>query len=207
MKFIAPEDIIDRERYGTRRQAIRQRIIAHKRARRVSVGDRLTFLFEDRATVWYQAQEMLWVEHITAEEAIREELDVCNEILPGASELSVTLLIELQDQSRMADDLQRLIGIDEHVALEVGSDLRVPGRFEAGRQSDEKLSSVQYVRFPLDARAKAAISAGTPLALSVDHPNYCARTVLPEPVRASVAADLADAGSADTALKWVRDDA
>jgi len=207
MKPIAREDIIDREGYGARRQAIRQRVIAHKRARRVAVGDRLTFLFEDRASVWYQAQEMLWVERVTAEEANREELAVCNEMLPGASELSVTLLIELQDQRQMADDLRRLIGIDEHVALEVGSDLRVPGRFEAGRQTAEKLSSVQYLRFPLDARARAAISAGAPLALAVDHPNYRARTVLPEPVRASLAADLADAGSADAALRWIRDDA
>ena len=66
---------------------------------------------------------------------------------------------------------------------------------------------MQYVRFPLDERTAAAVGSGTTLALSVDHPNYRARTVLPEPVRASVAADLADPTSAEAALRKVRDGA
>src|SRR5207249_1991788 len=80
---IALEDILGGERYASRRDAIRRRVIAHKQARRVAVGDRMTFLFEDRATVWYQVQEMLWVERITDLERMREELAVYNELLPG----------------------------------------------------------------------------------------------------------------------------
>ena len=207
MRPLQLEDVLGRERYGAEREAIRQRIIAHKRVRRVSVGDRLTFVFEDRATVWYQSQEMLWIEHVTDLDAVRQELAVYNEMLPGASELSATLLIEIPDQGRIVEELQRLIGIDEYVTLEVGTDLRVHGRFEPGRQTNEKLSAVQYVRFPLDERTGAAVAGGTALALSVDHPNYRARTVLPEPVRASVAADLADPTSAEAALRKVRDGA
>src|SRR5205809_444454 len=74
MRPIGLEDVLGRERYGAERDAIRRRIIAHKRTRRVAVGDRLSFLFEDQATIWYQTQEMLWIEHITDLDAIREEL-------------------------------------------------------------------------------------------------------------------------------------
>jgi len=65
MRPIGLDDIIGRERYGEARETIRRRVIAHKRPRRVAVGDRLSLVFEDRATVWYQTQEMLWVEQVT----------------------------------------------------------------------------------------------------------------------------------------------
>jgi len=205
MRPIGFEDILGRERYGAERDAIRRRIIAHKRARRVAVGDRLSFLFEDQATIWYQTQEMLWIEHITDLDAIREELAVCNELLPGPGALSATLLIEIEDQSGLREELNRLIGIDEHVTLEVGGELGVAAAFEAGRQTAEKLSAVQYVSFPLAAEARRRIAAGARLALAVAHPNYRARAPLPEAVRASLAADLADPAAAEEALRRVRD--
>ena len=205
MKAIALEDILGRERYAAERDAIRRRIIAHKRVRRVAVGDRLSFLFEDRATIWYQSQEMLWVEHTTDLDAIREELAVYNALLPGPDELSATLLIEIEDQRHLKEELGRLIGIDEHVTLEVGGERRVVATFEAGRQTAEKISAVQYVRFPLDAESRRQIVAGASLALAVAHPHYEVRTLLPEPARASLAADLADPAAADRALHEVRD--
>jgi hypothetical protein len=207
MEPIGLGDIIGRDRYGAARDDIRRRIIAHKRQRRVAVGDRLSLVFEDRATIWYQTQEMLWVEQITDLDAIREELAVYNALLPGPAELSATLLIEIEEQSRIRRELDRLIGIDEHVTLEVGADGRVPGAFEAGRQSAEKLSAVQYVRFPLDGAARRLVAGGAPLAIAVAHPNHRVRAVVPEPVRASLAADIADPAAADRALREVRDGA
>jgi len=205
MRPIGLEDILGRERYGAERDAIRRRIIAYKRTRRVAVGDRLSFLFEDRATVWYQTQEMLWIEQITDLDAIRAELGVYNELLPGPGTLAATLLIEIENQSRLQEELNRLLGIDEHVTLEVGGEVGVAATFEAGRRTAEKLSAVQYVRFPLAAEARRRITAGAPLALAVAHPNYRVRALLPEAVRASLAADLVDPAAAEEALRRVRD--
>jgi len=205
MEPLRIDDVLGRERYGTQREEFRRRIIAYKRARRVAVGDRITFVFEDRATLWYQTQEMLWVEHITDLDAIREELAVYSALLPGPSELSSTMLIELTDQARIKDDLERLVGIDRHVWLEIEGHARVAGVFEEGRQTESQLSAVQYVRFPLDAAARARVAGGAALALALDHPNYRHRTVLPEPVRASLAAELRDPAAADAALRHVRD--
>ena len=205
MRAIGLEDILGRERYGAERDAIRRRIIAHKRTRRVAVGDRLSFLFEDRATIWYQTQEMLWIEQITDLDAIRAELAVYNELLPGPGTLAATLLIEIENQSRLQEELNRLLGIDEHVTLEVDGVLGVAATFEAGRQTAEKISAVQYVRFPLAAEARRRITAGAPLALAVAHPNYRVRALLPEAVRASLAADLVDPAAAEEALRRVRD--
>ena len=159
MEPVRLEEMLGRERYGAVREAVRRRIIEHKRSRRVTVGDRISLLFEDRATVWYQTQEMIWVEQITDLDAIREELAVYDALLPRRSELSATLLIEIADQSRIREELTQLLGIDRHVWLEVGPERRVPAIFDEGRQTAEKLSAVQFVRFGLDGGAEALDAA------------------------------------------------
>ena len=206
MEPVGLDDILGRERYGAERDAIRRRVIEHKRSRRVQVGDRLTFVFEDRATIWYQTQEMVWVEQITDLDAIREELAVYNELLPGRGELSATLLIGIEDQTRVKEELHHLIGIDEHVVLEVGPD-RIPARFEEGRKTSERISAVQYVRFPLGAAPCRRLVTGETLAIAVAHPNYRVRADIPAPVRSSLAAEVTDPVAATRALRQVRDGA
>jgi Protein of unknown function (DUF3501) len=205
MRPVGLDEVLGRERYARERDAIRRRIIAHKRLRRLAVGDRVTIVFEDRATIWYQTQEMIWVEHITDLDAVREELAVYNALLPGPGELSATLMIEIEDQASVRSELERLLGIDEHLTLEIGDAARVRGLFEPGRQTAEKLSAVQYVRFPLDDGARAALAAGAPLALVIDHPNYRTRAAFPDAVQASVAADVREPAAGDAALRSVRD--
>ncbi|MBM4243975.1 MAG: DUF3501 family protein [Deltaproteobacteria bacterium] len=193
MRKVSLEDLAGPSRYGEMRDHFRRRIIELKRHRRVSVGDRVTLVFENFDTVLFQTQEMLHVERITDLDRVREELDVYNELLPGKNELSATLLIEITDQPRIADELRRLIGLDEHVSLRVG-DRAFPAQFEPGRSTEEKLSAVQYVRFRLDPEAVAEFLGGSsPIEIAVDHPNYGARTTLDAGQRASLAADLGDA--------------
>ena len=61
---------------------------------------------------------------------------------------------------------------------------------EPGRSTDEKISAVQYLRFPLPAEAKAALATvGTPVAIEIDHPSYRHRVSCGEQLRASLAAD------------------
>jgi hypothetical protein len=204
MRPIGLDDILGRERYAQARDAIRRRVIDHKRRRRVAVGDRMSLVFEDRATVWYQTQEMLWVEHVTDLDAIRAELDVYNPLLPTDVELAATLLIELREQERIREEFRRLVGLDRHVALVVG-ERSIRAVFEAGRQTDDNISAVQYVRFPIDTAARTAMASGAAMAVAVDHPSYTARTTLADAVRADVAGSFLDAAAADAALHRVRD--
>jgi hypothetical protein len=204
MRPIGLDDILGRERYGEVREAIRRRIIVHKRMRRVAVGDSMSLVFEDRATVWYQTQEMLWIEHITDLDAIRAELAVYNELLPGDEDLAATLLIELAEQDRIREEFQRLLGLDRHVALLLG-ERRIPASFEEGRQTDDKISAVQYLRFPVDAAARQALAGGAAMAMVVDHPNYTATTTLGDDARAGIVGSFIDGDVADADLRRVRD--
>ncbi|MFN8641408.1 MAG: DUF3501 family protein [Candidatus Binatia bacterium] len=184
------DDVVGLERYEAVRDEVRRRIIALKKARRVSVGPELTFVFENHDTVYFQIQEMLRAERITDLDAVRAELAVYNALLPAPGELSATLLIEITDETDVAGRLLAFLGIDEHVALLVG-DHRVPAVFEPGRSREDKLSAVQYVRFPLPAAARAAFAdPAVAVQLVADHPNYRHAAAIAREVRASLAADL-----------------
>jgi hypothetical protein len=187
------DDIVGLERYEAIRDDLRQRTIVHKRARRVGVGPELTFVFENHHTVYFQIQEMLRTERITDLDAVREELAVYNALLPKPGELSTTLLIEITDQARVAERLLEFLGIDEATFLIVGPH-RVAAEFEPGRSRADKLSAVQYVRFPLPSAARAAFAdASVAAQLAVELPHYRHATPLTGAVRESLAADLAEA--------------
>jgi hypothetical protein len=191
MQKVTLDEIIGLERYEKIRDEFRRRIIDLKTHRRVSVGDRVTFVFENRETVLFQIQEMLRAEHITDIDKVRFEVAVYNDLIPGDSELSATMLIEITEQAQIRPALVRLIGIDQVVALQIGGHFTIPGVFEGGRSTEDNLSAVQYVRFPLSTEARAAFRDGPEEArLVITHPNYHAQTVLSPDTRRSLASDL-----------------
>ena len=76
MKPLTRENLIPYGDYDRQRQAVRQRVIELKRRRRMSVGDRVTLLFENRDTIQFQVQEMIRAERILDPGKVQEELDV-----------------------------------------------------------------------------------------------------------------------------------
>ncbi len=131
MRKIERADVLNLYEYEKVRDRLRREVIAAKDRRRVPVGDRLSFLFENRQTVLFQIQEMIRAERIVAEERIQDEIDVYNELIPGPGELSATLMIEIEDRSRIKPELDRFMGIDtgQHVWLQIGREFAVPGEF------------------------------------------------------------------------------
>jgi hypothetical protein len=175
--------------YGPIREDFRSRIMAIKRPRRVIVGDRVSLVFENRHTLTFQIEEMLRAESITTEEGIAAEIEVYNQLMPDERSLSATLFIELPPDADPREALAALVGLDEHVVLHLG-DRAVRAAFEPGRSTDEKISAVQYIRFPLGEEDRRALATpGTPLALEIDHPGYRHRVSLSEETRASLARD------------------
>ena len=190
MRSVTLDDVTGLGRYEQMRDEFRRRIIELKRARRVSVGENITFVFENFDTVLFQIQEMLRAERISDLDRVRDEIDVYNELIPRDGELSSTMLIEIIEPERIRPELQRLIGIDECVSLLIG-ERRIPAIFEPGRSKEDKLSAVQYVRFQLDEAARADFRrAAVGVQLVVDHPNYRASAAIEGAVRASLSADL-----------------
>ncbi len=191
MRPLQRDELLDLVAYEKSRDAYLAKTIEYKRPRRVHVGDRLTFIFENRETVRFQVQEMLRAERTVKEEKIEDELAVYNELVPGANELSATLMIEITESKSIRAELDRLIGIDEHVFLEIGAS-SVQAAFDPKQFEDERIAAVQYVRFPLGPElARAFADPSVPVRLRVAHPNYAASVAIDGATRASLAADLA----------------
>lgn len=194
MKPLERGDLLDAESYERARPGYRDAIIALKARRRVAVGDRVSLVFESRETLRFQVQEMLRVERIHDPERMQHELHVYNELLPGPGELSATLFIEITDPSRVRTELDRLVGIDEHVSLLLGeppAGFAIPARFDPHQMEEDRISAVQYVRFVLEPQQIDAFAhAELPARLRIDHPNYGAEAVLSEATRRELLADL-----------------
>ncbi len=189
MNLITSADIRGPALYAGFRDDLRKHIIALKKHRRISVGDRVTLVFENRKTLIFQIEEMLRAESLTEPDKIQEEIDVYNALMPTDDSLSATLFLEVPPDVEARPELDRLIGIDEHLVLHIG-DHKLRAAFEEGRSTGDRISTVQYTRYPLSAEAKQALcTPGTPLSISIDHPHYQHRADLTEEMRASLAAD------------------
>ncbi len=193
MEKISLDDIMGLEAYEKVRNDFRRRIIELKKKRRVSVGDKVSLVFENRETVIFQIQEMVRAEKIRDLDKIREEIRVYNSLIPDPGELSATLLLEMEDQSHLREQLLNFLGIDEVVYLKIGAQHSIHARFEEGHSKEDKISAVQYVRFPLGPEQIKAFSEeneGTKLV--IDHQNYRAETVIGPETRKSLMEDLAE---------------
>jgi len=193
MPKLTRSDLMPLERYAVERAAFRARVIAHKAARTLHLGPHLTLVFEDRLTVQYQVQEMLRIERIFEPAGIDEELAAYNPLIPDGSNLKATMLIEYPDPEERKRELARLKGVERRVWLQVGDGPRAYAIADEDleRENEEKTSSVHFLRFELDAGARAALAAGTALALGCDHPAHAHRLAVPEASRAALVADLA----------------
>ena len=192
MEKLTRNDLLPLERYAAERAAFRARAIAHKRSRTLHLGPHMTLLFEDRLTVQYQVQEMLRTERIFEAEGIADELGAYNPLIPDGSNWKVTLLIEFVDPLERARRLAELRGIEDRCWVQAAGHARVFAIADEDleRETDEKTSSVHFVRFEFGPAPCQAIRAGAAVKIGCDHTNYPAHvTVAPETL-ASLAGDL-----------------
>ncbi len=194
MDKLAASDLYSLEQYARERSAFRSRVLAHKGVRQLAVGPNTTWCFEDRLTVQYQVQEMLRAERIFEPEAIAEELESYNPLIPDGGNWKVTLLIEFPDADERRVALARLKGIEDRCFVRVSGFAPVYAIADEDleRENDEKTSSVHFLRFELAPGMVAALKGGAPLALGIDHPQY-RHSVDPvsAPIRDALIADLA----------------
>lgn len=188
---ITRRDIKGPALYGPIRDDYRRRIIALKRPRRILIGDRVSLVFENRHTLSVQIEEICRAENLTTDAQIEAEIAVYNELMPTQSSLSATLFIELPPEADAYVALKELVGLDEHVVLHLGPHA-IRAQFEPGRSTDDRISAVQYTRYPLTSEARELLATpGTPLAVEIDHPGYRHVVTCPDETRASLAADYA----------------
>ena len=177
MKVVDIEQILPFEVWERLRPVLRPLFIHEKTRRRLAVGEHLTFLFENAQSVWYQVEEMVRVERMTDRAAIRHEVDTYNELIPREDELSATLLIEYSDAAERDLALKGLVGLERHVRL-IADGRKIDAVFSGTQISEDAVSSVQFVRFPLPrglGEKLVELAQRGALSIEVDHPMLSAR--------------------------------
>jgi len=193
MQKLTREDLHSLEKYTEIRPAFRSRVIDHKKNRNIPIGPHATLYFEDRLTIQYQIQEMLRIERIFEPDGIQEELDVYNPLVPDGTNLKATFMIEYEDPEVRKQALAKMIGIERSVQIKVnGHDPVTPiANEDLERETEEKTSSVHFLRFEFTPEMIAAAKEGAEISMAIDHPAYRHHTdALPEATRAALVGDL-----------------
>jgi hypothetical protein len=156
-KPVERSEIVDYQTYAELRPEIRAAVMKEKEHRRIHVGPHLTFLFETHATMRYQVQEMMRAEQIVKEADILHEIETYNEVLGGPGELGCTLLVEIDDPEDRAVKLVEWLDLPKHLYAKLADGTKVRPTYDERQVGEERVSSVQYLKFPVGERAPVAI--------------------------------------------------
>ena len=194
MAKVSRESLMTLEAYAKARPTFRAKVLAHKRARTVHLGEHVTLVFEDELTMRYQIQEMLRIEKTFEDAGIQDELDAYNPLVPDGRNFKATMLLEYENVDERRAALARLKGIEDRVWVQVEGCPKVYAIADEDlpRENEQKTSAVHFLRFQLTDEMAAALKYGVGLGLGVDHPQYTAEIpAVGEATRKALTADLA----------------
>jgi hypothetical protein len=174
-------EILGLNEYDAKRNEIRAHVLGQKKLRRIHAGP-LTFLFENAETLRYQVQEMVRAERLYREEEIQHELDTYNELLGGPGELGCSLLIEIQEPAERDAKLRAWLGLPERLYAKLPDGRKVRPLYDHRQVGEDRLSSVQYMKFPVGPEA--------PVAIGCDLEALTVETALSPEERTALQADL-----------------
>lgn len=174
MKKLKREDLMSLEEYAEKRANFRKKVLEHKKARNVALGANATLYFEDALTIQYQIQEMLRIEKIFEADAINEELDAYNPLVPDGSNWKATFMIEYGDAEERARVLSTLGGVEHKVWVQVSGFDKVfaIADEDMDRNRDEKTSAVHFMRFELTADMSKAVKENKDISMGIDYEGF-----------------------------------
>ncbi len=192
MQPLTLDDLLPLEEFVGRRREFFDALTRYlDRYRRVRVGPQLTFVFENRQTLWFRAQEFMRIARLTEPDRVQEELDAINRLLPGRERLHAALLIEVEDETRLPEALEPWNGLrGEAITLRLGPRV-YPAELAISGPEDRCLGVAHWTVFAVDNAAREALADFRRRAyLEVAHGAYHHRGVLTEDVRQSLTEDL-----------------
>jgi hypothetical protein len=190
---ITRDELMSLEQYAEKRAEFRQQVLAHKKHRQVALGPNSTLYFEDRLTLLYQIQEMLRIEKVFEADGINEELDAYNPLVPSGRNFKATYMIEYADAEVRAAQLEKLVGVEDLVWMQVGEHDKIWSIADEDleRSTANKTSAVHFLRFEIDEAMAQELKAGADWRIGVQHPVYTYDMTISGETRNSLLNDLA----------------
>jgi hypothetical protein len=190
---ITAQTLMSLKTYSLDRRNHKQRLIAHRRERSVSLGPCMRLQFEDELTIRYQIQEVLHAERITDADDAQHEIDTYTHLVPDGSNWKATLLIELPDAQQRERELPHLNEAAHRLYVELP---RHPRVFALANEDlpDRHLtrpSAVHFLRFQFPPPLRIALLAGASATLGCAHDQYAFRRLIPLATMERLRCDLA----------------
>ncbi|MBX3486743.1 MAG: DUF3501 family protein [Candidatus Paracaedibacteraceae bacterium] len=190
--MIQKTDILNLETFTQQRHQWRHRILALKKNRRVTLGEDVTCYFENRETLLWQIQEMLYIEK-GGDEQIKDELAAYAPLVPQGNEWVATVMIEIPDPVIRAQRLSVLGHFEFSLALKFAGQ-EVIGQPENDLErttADGKTSSVHFIRWCFTAEQKELLrQTNQDVILECRHPQYSHKTLLADSTRQALCLDF-----------------
>jgi hypothetical protein len=187
------DDLLPLEEYAAKR---REFFESHRRYldryRRVRVGPLVTFLFENRQTLWFRVQEVLRIARLGDPRLIQQELDLFNQLLPGPGQLQAALLIEVRDERHLTEQLQAWAALsDEHLRFGLGKQ-NCAAKVLTSRPEDRCIGTSHWVQWNLDAEGRKVLADfRQPAWVELSLPGYGYQSpLLNDEIRQSLVDDL-----------------
>ena len=171
---IKKEDIMPLDIYTKNRKELRKSIVEFKKDRRIALGPYATFYFENYETMLAQVQEMLYIEK-GGDEQLKDELAAYNPLIPNGTELTATLMFEIDNPISRSAFLGKVGGIEEKVFIKIdGERVKAIPEEDVDRTSSEgKASSVQFIHFKFnEEQIKKFKSNPSLIEIGIDHKEY-----------------------------------
>ena len=190
--MLTAADLFSLEEYSRIRPEFREKAIAHKKERMVSLGDHVTLFFEDALTIKYQIQEMLRIEKAFEEDAIQDELNAYNPLIPTGRDLKATMMIEYGDPDVRKKQLSRLKDIENRVYIQIQghNPIFATADTDMERSNEDKTSAVHFIEFDLTKNMIRNIKEGKKFIIGIDHDYYEYSTNIEGQLRNSLSKDF-----------------
>jgi hypothetical protein len=192
MTLLSKKDLFSLEKYSEIRNEFREKVMKHKKNRRLAFNNHAVLYFEDALTMQYQVQEMLRIERIFEAEGIQQELDVYNTLIPEGANWKATFMIEYTDVHERKAALAKLIGVERSIWIKVEESEKVYAiaNEDMDRETEDKTSAVHFMRFELTKDMITNIKVGLPIIFGIDHDLYKTEIIVPPKVQRALIVDL-----------------
>lgn len=188
-------DIQDHRAYERIREERQKEVFEIKRRRRIALGTMMMVMFENRATMQAQIQEMLRVEKVLSDEGVLEELKAYNPLIPERGQLSATLFIELTTDAQVREWLPKLVGIERAIGIKLSNGEVVKAIVEESHAEqltrENVTAAVHYIRFEFSPQQISEFSKGNVQLIST-LPSYIEVTELADYTVSELLTDLQD---------------
>jgi hypothetical protein len=189
---LTKQDLLSLEEFTKIRAQKRQETLEIKKNRRVPLGAEATLFFENFDTLWWQIQEMLYIEK-GGDAQMEDELLAYNPLLPQGQELVATFMIEIDDPIRRAQVLGMLGGIEHHLCLRfAGHSLKAVPEEDPNRTTESgKTSAIHFVHWAFTEEQITDFSRPQQdIIVEITHPHFSFKTLMTENARAALQGDF-----------------